>query len=339
MLIPAKPALILAPMDGITDAPMRALQGRSGVFSYAVSEFVRVSNNILPPKVFHRMVPELLTGAKTRTGLPVQVQILGGDPAFMAQSAANACDAGATGIDINFGCPAPTVNRNDGGASLLRYPDRVRAVVREIRQAVPAHIPVSAKLRLGWENIDEININALMAEEGGASWITIHARTKLAGYQPPVYWPKIREVRSIVAIPVVANGDIWTIDEFRRCQEETGSIHFMLGRGGLANPELPFQIAQELGLGDNRSWDGDWFVLLKGLSDEAIVLGETAKDRPLHRLKQWLKLVNKHSGCPLFHEVKCCTTLDEFFSTLSVAVEKTSRTVRAVAWSPSIRPH
>jgi tRNA-dihydrouridine synthase C len=312
MIYPNRPAVVLAPMDGITDAPMRALQGRSGVFSYAVSEFVRVSNNILPPRVFHRMVPELLNGAKTRSGLTVQVQILGGDPDFMSQSAANACAAGATGIDINFGCPAPTVNRNDGGASLLRYPDRVRAVVRAIRQAVPSHIPVSAKLRLGWEGIDEINVNALMAEEGGASWITIHARTKVAGYQPPVFWPKIREVRSIVAIPVVANGDIWTIEDFRRCQEETGSIHFMLGRGALADPALPFQIANELGLGNHRSWDGDWFVLLNGLLDEAIALGETAKDRPLHRLKQWLKLVNKYSGFPLFHEVKSCETLEEF---------------------------
>src|SRR5687768_16633569 len=106
-------------MDGITDAPMRALQGATGAFTYAVTEFVRVSSQPIPAKVFRREVPELCHGARTPTGLPVQVQILGGHPERMAKSALAACKAGAKAIDINFGCPAPTVNRHDGGASLL----------------------------------------------------------------------------------------------------------------------------------------------------------------------------------------------------------------------------
>src|SRR5688572_23777774 len=129
MLKPEACALVLAPMDGITDAPMRALQGATGAFTYAVSEFLRVSAEPIPAKVFRRDVPEVCNGGRTHTGLPVQVQILGGDPERMAVSASAACESGATAIDINFGCPAPTVNRHDGGASLLQHPYRIRDIV------------------------------------------------------------------------------------------------------------------------------------------------------------------------------------------------------------------
>src|SRR4051794_7606857 len=126
MLVPDEPAVILAPMEGVTDAPMRAVQGEHGAFSYAVSEFLRVSQNVPPAHVFYRHVPELWTGCRTPTGLRVQVQILGGDPGRMAETAGRAVECGATAVDINFGCPAPTVNRHDGGATLLKHPQRLR---------------------------------------------------------------------------------------------------------------------------------------------------------------------------------------------------------------------
>ena len=177
MLHPDTPALILAPMEGVTDAPMRAVQGSVGAFTFAVAEFLRVSHAVPPRHVFYHHVPELRTGARTLTGLPVQVQLLGGDPGRMAESAARAHELGATAVDVNFGCPAPTVNRHDGGAALLRHPTRIRDIVRAIRAALPAHVPVSAKLRLGWDGIDAIHENAAMAAEGGAAWLTIHGRT------------------------------------------------------------------------------------------------------------------------------------------------------------------
>lgn len=138
MLDPRTPALALAPMDGITDAAMRAFQGATGAFTFAVTEFLRVSQEPIPKKVFRRDVPELSNGGRTLTGLPVQIQLLGGDPGRMAQSAVIACEAGAPGIDINFGCPAPTVNRHDGeqlcscilaasGRSLPQFGRRFRA--------------------------------------------------------------------------------------------------------------------------------------------------------------------------------------------------------------------
>lgn len=321
MLRPDTPALALAPMDGITDAPMRALQGEIGAFDFAVSEFVRVSAVPLPAKVFAREVPELRGGSR----LPVQVQILGGDPERMALSAAAACRAGAKAIDINFGCPAPTVNRNDGGASLLKHPCRIREIVAAVRAATPEQVPVSAKLRLGWESIDPVSENAAMAAEGGASWITIHARTRVQNYNPPVYWSVIGEVRRLVGVPVVANGDIWDLDDFRRCRDETGCMHFMIGRGALANPALSFQIARELGISEGRpcvriARYSDWLPLLRALVRHTEEFYGDAPRMTVRRLKQWLRLASLHGDFPFFEEIKRAESTSELFAILDECV-------------------
>src|SRR5262249_9368763 len=159
-MLPTTPAVILAPMEGVTDAPMRALQGTAGAFTFAVTEFFRVSHSIPKPAAFLRHVPELAASARTPTGLPVHVQLLGGDPTRLAESAAAAVEAGATAIDLNFGCPAATVNRHDGGATLLKHPERIRDIVRAVRDALPREVPVSAKLRLGWDCLESIHENA-----------------------------------------------------------------------------------------------------------------------------------------------------------------------------------
>ena len=241
------PALVLAPMEGVTDAPMRALLTETGAFSLCVSEFIRVSHEALPAKVFRTHVPELAAGCRTASGTPVQIQVLGGDTALMAESARRAAEIGANGIDINVGCPAPTVNRHDGGATLLKFPCRIRDIVEAVRRAVPPELAVSAKFRLGWDTVDPIHENAERAAEGGASWLTIHGRTRAQGYAPPAYWEPIGEVKRRMAIPVVANGDIWSREDFLRCRDITGAEHFMIGRGALADPTLPGAIATELG--------------------------------------------------------------------------------------------
>ncbi|MBS2037188.1 tRNA-dihydrouridine synthase family protein [bacterium] len=299
-------------MDGVTEAPMRALQGELGGFTYCVSEFVRVSHEVVQSKAFLREVPELAQGAKTVTGLPVQVQLLGGDPQRMAESARVAVQSGATAVDINFGCPAPTVNRHDGGATLLKSPCRIREVVAAVRQALPEEVPVSAKLRLGWDSIEDIQINARMAVEGGADWITIHARTRSQGYAPPVYWEPIGEVRRELGIPVVANGDIWTLEDFRRCRQVTGCIHFMLGRSALADPRMPGLVARELGL-EAPVQSLDWPRLLRGLVRHSQGLPPSGT---LTRLKQWIRIASRYGAFAYFDQLKRSVSLDEFFSIL-----------------------
>ena len=255
--------------------------------------------------------------------MPVQVQLLGGDSGRMAGAAVVAWKAGALGIDINFGCPARTVNRHDGGASLLQHPARIRAIVKAVRDALPKEIPVSAKLRLGWDCIDAIHENAEMAADGGADWLTIHARTRVQGYAPPVYWRPIRTVRERLGLPVVANGDIWSIEDFRQCREETGCRHFMLGRGALANPLLPMQAAQVLGLAagcpdDTVSLtDYDWFAPLHRLSELMLCYEGFRADRTVLRLKQWLRIAALQGNFTDFERIKTVTCASELFAILS----------------------
>jgi len=321
--------VILAPMEGVTDAPMRAVQGEIGAFSYAVSEFLRISHSVPPRHVFYRHVPELRSGSQTLTGLPVQVQLLGGDPGRMAESAARALECGAAAIDLNFGCPAKTVNRHDGGAALLKHPLRIRNIVREVRAALPEHVPVSAKLRLGWDSIDSIDENAAMAAEGGASWITIHGRTRRAGYAPPIFWRPIGRVREALGIPVVANGDIWSIEDFRRCRDETGCIHVMLGRGALANPGLSHAVAADLGIviRNPRSLDerttNNWLPRLRRLAYWSHEFGDAVDERIVRRMKQWLKLAANRGACPEFDNIKRATDVDEVFALLQYAGSST----------------
>ena len=315
------PSVVLAPMDGLADAPMRALQGELGAFDFCVSEFVRVSGEVPGRKVFLRDVPELATDASTRSGLPVQVQLLGGHPGRMAEAAWVAYTCGATAIDINFGCPAPTVNRHDGGATLLKYPLRIKEIVAEVRDVLPSEIPVSAKLRLGWDSVDSILENACMAEEGGASWVTIHGRTKLEGYKPPAHWEPIGKVNRLLSIPVVANGDIMSIDSFYRCQDITGCEHYMLGRGAIADPSLSFSISNALGLSNlekvKRPRNAeDWIPVLHKLLFWIDQLQGKSDNYTLARLKQWLNIARMHGQFDRFDAIKRAGSVCELFDTL-----------------------
>jgi tRNA-dihydrouridine synthase C len=211
------------------------------------------------------------------------------------------------------------VNRHDGGASLLRHPTRIREIVGSVRAALPADVPVSAKLRLGWDQIDAVFENAAMAAEGGASWLTIHARTRVQGYAPPVYWGSIGKVRETLRIPVIANGDIWTVEDFRRCRDETGCLHFMIGRGTLANPSLPYQIAGELGIADGQVPRWEWEGVLRDLLAYTEMYRDRVAARSVLRLKQWLKLAANHGEFRHFDQIKRCETVEDFFGCLAAA--------------------
>ncbi len=313
-------------MEGVTDPPMRALLSRLGGFTFCVTEFLRVSQLVPPAKVFRCHVPELRHGARTAAGTPVQVQLLGGDPGRLAQAAEIAVQAGARAVDLNFGCPARTVNRHDGGATLLRYPDRICAIVAAVRRAVPAEFPVSAKLRLGWDDPAAIHVNAERAAEGGAAWITIHGRTKAQGYRRPAYWEPIGEVRERLRIPVVANGEIWTLEDFRRCRAQTGCEHFMLGRGALADPALARLAAWELGVPGAEpasSVSGsptEWLPLVREFVALNAATGRTAS-ATLARVKQWCHLANQDGKLPWFDTLKRLQDLEEALDHLAALAE------------------
>ena len=225
-------------MEGLLDHVLRDVLTRAGGVDLCVSEFIRVSGSLLPVRIFHRYVPELLNGGKTPAGVPVRVQLLGSDPVCMAENAARLATLNPPGIDLNFGCPAKTVNRHGGGALLLKTPEIIHAVVGAVRRAVPEHIPVTAKMRLGYEDQSLTLENAHAMADAGAAELVVHARTKSDGYKPPAYWEKLPAIREALKIPVIANGEIWTVADFERCREVSGCEDVMIGRGMVADPGL-----------------------------------------------------------------------------------------------------
>ncbi len=230
-------------MEGLLDHALRDVLTRLGGVDRCVSEFIRITDMLLPERVFTRVMPELRNGGRTVAGVPVRGQLLGSDPACMADNAARLAGLGPTGVDLNFGCPAKVVNRHGGGAALLQTPELVGNIVAAVRRAVPAHLPVSAKMRLGFNDDKQAEECAMAIAEAGASELVIHARTKADGYRPPAYWHRIAEVRAVVSIPIVANGEIWTLDDALRCQAESGCTSLMIGRGMVADPGLALAIA------------------------------------------------------------------------------------------------
>lgn len=237
--------LILAPMEGVTDWVMRETLSRLGGLDYCVTEFLRVTKNLHPNKVFLRHCPELLTQSRTLSGTPVFFQLLGGEPEPMALNAQRAAELGSAGIDLNFGCPAKTVNRHDGGAVLLKSPQRLFNIAKQVRSRVSPEIPVSAKIRLGFEDTSLCLENAMALEEAGIAWLTVHCRTKSQGYRPPAHWEWIPKITEKLKIPVIANGDIFSLEAFQQCQAQTGAHVFMIGRAALMNPFLFQKIHQD----------------------------------------------------------------------------------------------
>ncbi|MCB9568645.1 MAG: tRNA-dihydrouridine synthase family protein [Myxococcales bacterium] len=297
--------LALAPMDGVTDAVFREvitdlLGGDAGV-SLCVSEFVRVTRDPAPARVILRHCPELARGGRTRAGVPVQVQLLGGAPAPLAASARIAAELGAPAIDLNFGCPAKTVNNHDGGASLLRYPERLRGIVAAVRDAVAPAIPVSAKIRVGWADDDALEAIVAAAAAGGASWITIHARTRAQGYKPPVLWRSLARASALGLAPLVANGDLLTPDDLGACAAASGCEAFMIGRGAMVDPAI-FARAR----GRAVELERDALVDLWRDYHGRLVASGAIESRALSRVKQWLRFAGERDpevAC-LFDQVK-----------------------------------
>ncbi|UTA49321.1 tRNA-dihydrouridine synthase [Simiduia sp. 21SJ11W-1] len=299
------PQIALAPMEGVVDYPLRTLLTRLGGIDSCVTEFVRVTNLTLPRKVFTRLCPELLAIkdiSRTPSGTPVAVQLLGGNPEWIARNGRKVAQLGAAAVDINFGCPAKTVNRHDGGACLLQTPERVYNIIKATRDLVPADTPVSAKIRLGYSDRKPYLEIAQAAAEAGANRLTVHARSKADGYRPPAYWDCVGHINSLLNIPVVVNGDIWSVADYQRARAESGCTDVMIGRGLLSCPDLGLQIKASLA--------GQQYQPLTWLQVAALVREHYEVSKPLfpkkylgNRLKQWLAHLKRHyPGAQLFFD-------------------------------------
>jgi tRNA-dihydrouridine synthase C len=314
--------LMLAPMEGVIDHTMRELLTSLGGLDRCVTEFVRVSDRLLPAKVFRRLCPELDTGGTTPYKVPVYVQILGGQAQVVAENAARAAQLGAHGVDLNFGCPAKTVNKSDGGAIILRQPERVADITAAVRRAVPEHVPVTVKTRLGYEDQDRFLDIALGIAESGASELTVHARTKRHGYRPPAYWEEIARAREVISIPVIANGEIWSPEDARRCRQISACSDLMLGRGVLCRPDLPRLIrARDQG---HDLPPMNWSEILP-LVRQLLALNMTHYDASYaaNPIKQWLVYLRSYypQGALLFERIKRIREPAELLAYLDKEIE------------------
>ena len=282
--------VVLAPMEGLADAPMRDVLTRIGGIDWCVSEFIRVTEGLLNVATIRRSVPESEHGWCTRAGVPVRPQLLGSDVRWMGENAALLASMDAPAIDLNFGCPAKTVNRHRGGAALLTEPELLREIVASVRAATPAHIPVTAKMRLGLTDTSQTLECAQALADGGASEITVHARTKVEGYKPPAHWEWLARIRDAVDVPVIANGEVWSTEDYRRIREVSGCDVVMIGRGLVRCPDLGLRILQDadaavLGWDELWPWLGDFFRQTR--------LRVVDRHAP-GRLKQWLAMLGQH---------------------------------------------
>lgn len=287
-------AIVLAPMEGLLDFVLRDILTRVGGIDRCVSEFIRVTNTLLPERAFVRVVPELLTGGCTLSGVPVRPQLLGSDPHCLADNAARVAGLGADGVDLNFGCPAKVVNRHGGGAALLEDPELLFKIVSAVRRAVPAHQVVSAKMRLGFHDDSRAEECALALEAGGAGEIAVHARTRADAYRPPAYWGRIADIAAVVRTPLVANGEIWNVQDAQACRAESGCHTLMLGRGIVSYPGLAHAIAQANGQGA-QAHATEWQALHPHIAAFWQLVRATLERRQqAGRLKQWLNFLRRH---------------------------------------------
>ena len=305
----ANPVRLLAPMEGLTDPLMRQILTQIAAdlgrpYDWSVSEFIRVTQHLLPAHVFYRYVPELHHDAKTASGTPIHIQLLGSEAQLMAENAAYACELGAPAIDINFGCPAKTVNSHRGGSVLLDEPEVLYEIISAVRRAVPAHIPVSAKIRLGYTDTSRMDDIRGAIAASGANWLTIHARTKTQGYKPPAYWEKIQGFNAL-EIPVIANGEIWNPQQAEQCMRQSGTSHLMLGRGAVTRPDL---IADVEKLQRSDSLDSPKLTWQMLIDHQIKFLEGTAKSDVVlvGRYKQWLGMLTKgyNEAQPLWNMLK-----------------------------------
>jgi tRNA-dihydrouridine synthase B len=236
--------VLQSPLSGVTDLVFRRLVRRFAPESMLYTEMVQAS------QVCHvRELPKLMEIDPQEQ--PISIQLFDCRPHFLAQAAQYAVAEGADTVDINMGCPVNKITKKGGGSSLLRDPKTAEAIVRAVVEAIA--VPVTVKTRIGWDD-DEINILdfAQRMQDAGAKMITVHARTRAQGYTGPARWEWIARVKQKLTIPVIANGDIVSVESAVDCLTQTGADGVMCSRGTLGYPFLVGEIDHYLKTGQQR---------------------------------------------------------------------------------------
>ena len=297
--------VLLAPMEGVLDSLVRELLTEVNDYDLCITEFVRVVDSLLPEKVYYRLCPELANQSLTPSGTAVRVQLLGQHPQWLGENAARAVELGSWGVDLNCGCPSKMVNGSGGGATLLKDPEMIYLGAKAMRDAVPSHLPVTVKVRLGWDSGARQFEIADAVQQAGATEITVHGRTKEDGYKADkINWAAIGEIRQRLSIPVIANGEIWDWQSAQDCMAATGCDSVMIGRGALNVPNLSRVIKQNA---PKMPWPEVMLLLKKYVRLEK--QGDTGLYH-VARIKQWLGYLRKEyaEASEVFCEIRALKT-------------------------------
>lgn len=297
--------VLLAPMEGVLDSLVRELLTEVNDYDLCITEFVRVVDSLLPEKVYYRLCPELANQSLTPSGTAVRVQLLGQHPQWLGENAARAVELGSWGVDLNCGCPSKMVNGSGGGATLLKDPEMIYLGAKAMRDAVPSHLPVTVKVRLGWDSGAHQFEIADAVQQAGATEITVHGRTKEDGYKADkINWAAIGEIRQRLSIPVIANGEIWDWQSAQDCMAATGCDSVMIGRGALNVPNLSRVIKQNA---PKMPWPEVMLLLKKYVRLEK--QGDTGLYH-VARIKQWLGYLRKEyaEASEVFSEIRALKT-------------------------------
>ncbi len=234
--VPVYGDAILAPMDGYSEWPYRSLCAELGsAMSY--TEFVKAKNII---RAYEHMAPRLKYDEGER---PIVFQLWSEEPDELVKAALMVQDKFPDIIDVNMGCPAKSVAHIGGGVGLMKTPLKIARIFRRLSAALD--VPITGKIRLGWESCRNYRLIARILEENGAALIAVHARTKEQGYGGEADWDAIAEIKSMVKIPVIGNGDVRTVADIDRMKSHTGCDAVMIGRAAIGNPWIFSRLERE----------------------------------------------------------------------------------------------
>jgi tRNA-dihydrouridine synthase B len=285
--------VLQSPLSGVTDLVFRRLVRRYAPESMMYTEMVQAAS--LQHLKETPIIMEIDPGER-----PISIQLFDCRPDFLASAAVKAVAQGADTIDINMGCPVNKITKNGGGSSLLRQPEIAAQIVREVVNAVD--VPVTVKTRIGWDD-GEINILEFskQLQDAGAAMITVHARTRAQAYNGPADWDWIRKVKEQLEIPVIANGDIDSVDAAVRCLEITGADGVMCSRGTLGYPFLVGEVDYYLKHGVEKV-KPTIVQILQCASEHLEMLAAYKGDRGIYQSRKHMTWYCK--GFPGAHELR-----------------------------------